>query len=441
MRHFVILTVAVLSAVGCVNGVLEVVATNDGQPGCFIRYEFERLWRNNFDQSAYWRCERWGEGAVRHECPPHTSFQDFWQTCLPNANWQWTPYSDPPTRPGEQEVDQCEPLENPTPCPTSSPITTPTPEWNSTTTGDWNTTTPLPDWNTTTTGDWNTTTPGDWNTTTTGDWNTTMPTPPVNTTTPEWNTTTTGDWNTTTPSPEWNTTTTGDLNTTTPGDWNTTTPGDWNTTTTGDWNTTTPSPEWNTTTTGDLNTTTPGDWNTTTPGDWNTTTPGDWNTTTPHEGNTTRTPEFSTGFTTTPQDNESSPPPTTPTDDTDPTGPTCPTCPPTTTTPAPCPTCPPPTQQPPPENPNPIGICPGATDKQHAAGDKDCAPPPCTWDQWLNGTLYPTRDPTKFFQCAPGEGNLYVMPCGPATCFSFEEQVCVHVHDWKNPCNAASVAA
>lgn len=199
--------IVVLGALGVGMGV-DLVAEHDGQPGCFIRYEFERLWRNNFDQHAFWRCELWGVGAIRHDCPPHTSFQDSWQTCLPNDMWQWTPYSEPPTRPEEEVLDQCEPIESPTPCPTNPPITTtPTPEWN-TTTPIWNTTTPssnetdptnppcptCPPASTTTTPDWNTTTPY-WNTTTPS-WNIT--TPESNTTTPDFSTTT-PNWNTTTP--------------------------------------------------------------------------------------------------------------------------------------------------------------------------------------------------------------------------------------------------
>uniref|UniRef100_A0A1B0CKI3 Putative mucin-2 isoform x2 biarmipes n=1 Tax=Lutzomyia longipalpis TaxID=7200 RepID=A0A1B0CKI3_LUTLO len=416
MRILVIF-VAILGLTQAQN--LRLVAVHDGQPGCFIRYEFERLWRNNFDQHAFWRCERWGEGAVRHECPPYTSFQDFWQTCLPNDNWLWTPYSDPPTRPGEQEIDQCEPIENPTPCPTSPPITTPPPEWNTTTTDDgWNTTTPDSSWNTTTpdSGDWNTTTPdSSWNTTTpdSGDWNTTTPD--------------SGDWNTTTPD-------SGDWNTTTPdsGDWNTTTPdsGDWNTTTPDSgWNTTTPDPNW---------TTTPIDSET------NTTRPSC--PTCPPEQTTTTTelPPCTTDEPVDPTEEteEPSEPTDAPTEETS--RPPCPTCPPeVTTTPAPCPTCPPTEGTSTPQTPTPpdedtSGICPGAEEHQYAPGDMDCQPPPCTWEQWLDGTLYPSRNPQEFFQCGPGEGNMYVMPCGPGTCFSFTEQVCVHVVDWRNYCTATA---
>ena len=80
------------------------------------------------------------------------------------------------------------------------------------------------------------------------------------------------------------------------------------------------------------------------------------------------------------------------------------------------------------------GRCEGATDEQHNPGTMSCFRPECTLEQWLNGTLYPTRDPNFFFQCGPGTGNLYTMPCAPGTCFSFRHQVCVHVRDWQNDC-------
>ncbi|XP_059622888.1 mucin-2-like [Phlebotomus argentipes] len=370
--RFIVICVALLGLFGAAKAV-DVVAYNDGQPGCFIRYEFTRLWRNNFDQHAFWRCERWGEGAVRHECPPFTSFQDFWQTCLPNDVWEWTPYSDPPTRPDEEILDQCEPIENPTPCPTNPPITTPTPDWNTTTTDE-----------------------GEWNTTTTDGG--------------EWNTTTTdgGEWNmTTTDSGEWNTTTTDS------GEWNTTTTdgGEWNTTTTD-------SGEWNTTTTDG------GEWNTTT------TDSGEWNTTTTDGGewNTTQTPDFSTS----PNENESTPDPTTTTP-----GSSCPTCPPT------CPTCPPETTTPsiptpPEEGETPKQLCPGAEPHQYVPGNHSCTAPTCTYDQWLDGTLYPTLSPVEFYQCGP-EGYLYTMPCAPGTCFSYDHQVCVHFRDWVYQCEVLMV--
>ncbi|XP_055697274.1 integumentary mucin C.1-like [Phlebotomus papatasi] len=264
-----VISVFVLGALGVVMGE-NLDAQYDGQPGCLIRYEFDhRYWPNNFDRHAYWECQEWGVGAVRHECPPNMSFQASELKCVPDSDWQKTPYSEPPTRPGYTSHDQCEPF---TPCPTTESTTT---------------------------------TPYTTTTTTTTPCTTTTTTPCTTTTTTE------------------------------------------------------PAPY--------------------------------------------------------------------PTD-------TTPPC--TTTSPKPCTTCPTdPTRPPPTPEPFPVdGECPGAAQHQYEAGPHSCEPPPCTAEQWLKGTLLPTRDPTKFFQCGPGVGNLFIMPCAPGTCFSFDHQVCVHNYDWKNPC-------
>lgn len=101
---------------------VEMIPQHDGQPGCQIRYEFTRRWRNNYDNSLYWECRLWSVPAEQRSCPPGTLFQDSWQTCLPAGMWEWTPYSEPPTRAGQNNEDQCEPLDTGT-CP---PPTTPT---------------------------------------------------------------------------------------------------------------------------------------------------------------------------------------------------------------------------------------------------------------------------------------------------------------------------
>uniref|UniRef100_A0A1B0D0Y4 Chitin-binding type-2 domain-containing protein n=1 Tax=Phlebotomus papatasi TaxID=29031 RepID=A0A1B0D0Y4_PHLPP len=320
---------------------------SDGQPGCLIRYEFGRYWPNNFDRHAYWECHVWGEAAVKYECPSNMSFQDIWQQCVPDADWQQTPYSEPPTKPGDTSHDQCEPLN----C-TSPPLTTTTPHMT-----EPSTTTPCQ------------TEPATTPTTTTS-----CQTEPSTTTT-------------TTPCP------TEPSTTTTPCQ-------------------TEPS-----------TTTTPCQ-----------TEPSTTTTPCPTESSTTTTPCLTESSTTTPCPTEI-PTTTTP----------CQTEPSTTSTATPCPTEPSLTPTIPPHHPeqtttttppNPSGNCPGAQDGQYAPGPHSCAPPPCTWDQWQDEKLYPTRDPTKFYQCGPGVGNLYVMPCAPGTCFSFDVQGCVHVYDWKNPCTS-----
>lgn len=223
---------------------------HDGQPGCGIRYEFTRLWRNNNEDGQYWQCTAWQLPARVRHCPSGTLFQDSWQVCVPFDQWRWTPYIEPPTRPYER-VAQCEEVvieTNPECIDCECPVCP-----------DEQITTPI------------------------------TPTTPTGQTTPS-----------------------------------------------------------------------------TIP-----TTPDGGGTTTPGNGG---------------------------------------------------------------EDLDPMGVCPGASDSQHNPGTMSCFRPECTMTQWLDGVLYPTRDPTHFFQCGPGTGNLFIMPCAPGTCFSFRRQVCIHIRDWQNDC-------
>lgn len=82
---------------------------------------------------------------------------------------------------------------------------------------------------------------------------------------------------------------------------------------------------------------------------------------------------------------------------------------------------------------NNFGVCDGAPATAYAPGTMDCNAIPCTQTQYLNETLYPTRNPRTFWQCA-NVGWIEEMPCAPGTCFDFEKQVCVHAADWVNYC-------
>lgn len=81
----------------------------------------------------------------------------------------------------------------------------------------------------------------------------------------------------------------------------------------------------------------------------------------------------------------------------------------------------------------PYGICQGSEPANSTPGTMACSEPVCTESVWKNGTLYPTPDPTKFFQCHSPK-ILSTMPCAPGTCFDFKKQVCVHPIDWVNVC-------
>lgn len=81
-----------------------------------------------------------------------------------------------------------------------------------------------------------------------------------------------------------------------------------------------------------------------------------------------------------------------------------------------------------------VGTCVGAPDSAYLPGTMDCNALACTSQQYFNGTLYPTRNPQTFWQCA-NVNWIEEMPCAPGTCFDFKEQVCVHPIDWVNYCN------
>lgn len=86
------------------------LSTTDGQPGCRTRYEFTRLWRNNLAPHQFWECTNFGVPAAVRECPPGTFFQDSWQTCVPEALFEWTPAYNPPSQPGDI-FSPCQPFE------------------------------------------------------------------------------------------------------------------------------------------------------------------------------------------------------------------------------------------------------------------------------------------------------------------------------------------
>lgn len=79
------------------------------------------------------------------------------------------------------------------------------------------------------------------------------------------------------------------------------------------------------------------------------------------------------------------------------------------------------------------GVCNGAPATAYMPGTMDCNSLPCTEVQYKNETLYPTRNPATFWQCA-NIGWIEEMPCAPGTCFDFQKQVCVHAADWVNYC-------
>lgn len=104
----------------------------DGRPGCGIRYEFTRLWRNNYNNTVYWKCELWRQPAHSVACASATLFQESWQACVPFHLWYETPHSDPPTSPESDFAKECEALDLECDCPTEPPPVTTSAPWTTT---------------------------------------------------------------------------------------------------------------------------------------------------------------------------------------------------------------------------------------------------------------------------------------------------------------------
>lgn len=66
----------------------------NGRPSCVKPHEFERVWRNNFDPTKYWRCYKIGL-AVSIECQLQYLYLDSRQGCVHFTQWKWEPPYDP----------------------------------------------------------------------------------------------------------------------------------------------------------------------------------------------------------------------------------------------------------------------------------------------------------------------------------------------------------
>ncbi|XP_035787091.1 uncharacterized protein LOC118464110 [Anopheles albimanus] len=70
----------------------------DGQPLCNAAETTQRLWRNNWDPTAYWECETSGTPATYRRCPTEGMFDSTTRTCINWFDWEWTPTCKPPSR-------------------------------------------------------------------------------------------------------------------------------------------------------------------------------------------------------------------------------------------------------------------------------------------------------------------------------------------------------
>ncbi|XP_050072839.1 uncharacterized protein LOC126560931 [Anopheles maculipalpis] len=69
----------------------------DGRPLCNAAEVTARLWRNNWDPTAYWECTTVGVAAVARRCPTEGMFDSATRTCINWFDWVWTPTCKPPS--------------------------------------------------------------------------------------------------------------------------------------------------------------------------------------------------------------------------------------------------------------------------------------------------------------------------------------------------------
>ncbi|XP_037948907.1 uncharacterized protein LOC119680255 [Teleopsis dalmanni] len=73
----------------------------DGEPGCQTLEEVNKMYRNYWDPTAYWKCESQGKVASRGRCPTSELFMDTKGKCVHYAEWHWTEPTIPPSRPNK----------------------------------------------------------------------------------------------------------------------------------------------------------------------------------------------------------------------------------------------------------------------------------------------------------------------------------------------------
>lgn len=66
------------------------VYNGDGQPGCKTQEELDiGVFRDNWDPTAYWKCEILNEPASKLRCPSETGFIESLKDCVSWEDWKW----------------------------------------------------------------------------------------------------------------------------------------------------------------------------------------------------------------------------------------------------------------------------------------------------------------------------------------------------------------
>ncbi|XP_055923663.1 uncharacterized protein LOC129954048 isoform X1 [Eupeodes corollae] len=89
--------VLVVAFVALFSSAAAVYSHTDGKPECTATNVKTGSFRNNFDPTRYWVCEKVGESAVTVVCPQETGFLDSKKACVGWDQWVWEEPYDPPT--------------------------------------------------------------------------------------------------------------------------------------------------------------------------------------------------------------------------------------------------------------------------------------------------------------------------------------------------------
>ncbi|EDS31495.1 conserved hypothetical protein [Culex quinquefasciatus] len=92
MKFLIALAALLALAAGCIRD------DSDGRPDCNAAEMTARLWRNNWDPTAFWECTTANSPAEPRRCPTEGMFSEATRTCINWADWAWTPTCRPPSK-------------------------------------------------------------------------------------------------------------------------------------------------------------------------------------------------------------------------------------------------------------------------------------------------------------------------------------------------------
>ncbi|EDW45238.1 uncharacterized protein LOC6617173 [Drosophila sechellia] len=76
---------------------------HNGEPSCQGLDEVNRMFRNYWDPTAYWVCDKQGTRARLQRCPQAQLYSEELGRCVHYADWAWT---DPKEPAGRAKISQ-----------------------------------------------------------------------------------------------------------------------------------------------------------------------------------------------------------------------------------------------------------------------------------------------------------------------------------------------